>query len=222
MNMRHFTYGEKETAYLCSKDEKLARAISELGHLRRPVNHDRFTALVDSIIGQQISTKAHQTIRERMSTGIGQITPEAILSLSEEELQAYGMTFRKAGYIRTASERVLSGELDIASFPDKTDAEIIAELSALPGVGVWTAEMLLLHSLERPDILSYGDLAILRGMRMLYHHRQITRKLFEKYRRRYSPFGSVASIYLWAISAGRIDGLKDYGCFRHQSSGKIP
>ena len=62
----------------------------------------------------------------------------------------------------------------------------------------------------RPDILSYGDLAILRGMRMVYHHRKITRELFEKYRRRYSPYGSVASLYLWAVAGGVIEGMKDY------------
>jgi DNA-3-methyladenine glycosylase II len=64
--------------------------------------------------------------------------------------------------------------------------------------------------MQRPDILSFGDLAILRGMRMLYHHREITRQLFEKYRRRYSPYGSVASLYLWAIAGGAISEMKDY------------
>jgi len=70
--------------------------------------------------------------------------------------------------------------------------------------------MLMLFSMQRPDILSFGDLAILRGMRMLYHHRKITRQLFKKYRRRYSPYGSVASLYLWAIAGGAIVGMKDY------------
>ena len=84
------------------------------------------------------------------------------------------------------------------------------ELSALDGIGIWTAEMLMLFSMQRPDILSFGDLAILRGMRMLYHHRKITRELFEKYRRRYSPYGSVASLYLWAIAGGAIEGMEDY------------
>jgi len=67
----------------------------------------------------------------------------------------------------------------------------------------------MLFSLQRPDILSYGDLAILRGMRMLYRHREISRQLFEKYRRRYSPYGSVASLYLWEIAGGAIEGMKN-------------
>lgn len=70
--------------------------------------------------------------------------------------------------------------------------------------------MLMLFSMQRPNILSYDDLAIQRGLRMVYHHRRIDRKLFEKYRRRYTPYGSVASLYLWAVAGGAIEGMKDY------------
>ena len=101
-----------------------------------------------------------------------------------------------------------------------TDEEVCNRLSSLDGIGVWTAEMLMLHSLQRPDILSFGDLAVQRGLRMLYHHRKITRELFEKYRRRYSPYGSVACIYLWAVSAGAVDGLKDYAPQRNTGNGR--
>ena len=69
--------------------------------------------------------------------------------------------------------------------------------------------MLMLFSMQRSDIVSYGDLAIQRGMRMLYRHRKITRQLFEKYRKHYSPYGSVASLYLWEIAGGAIVGMKD-------------
>ena len=77
------------------------------------------------------------------------------------------------------------------------------------GIGVWTAEMLLLFTLQRPDILSYGDLGIQRGMRMVYRHRKITKKLFAKYRRRLSPYGSVASLYFWMVAGGAIPDLED-------------
>ena len=70
--------------------------------------------------------------------------------------------------------------------------------------------MILLFCLQRPDILSFDDLAIQRGLRMLYHHRKITRELFAKYKKRYSPYGSTAALYLWAISGGTIDGMQDY------------
>ena len=100
---------------------------------------------------------------------------------------------------------------DIDAVEHMSDADAIAALSALPGIGVWTAEMLLLFNLGRPDILSFGDLAIHRGMRMVYHHRKVTRQMFEKYRRRYSPYGSVASLYLWAISHMDVPGYdRDY------------
>jgi DNA-3-methyladenine glycosylase II len=78
----------------------------------------------------------------------------------------------------------------------------------LPWIGVWTAEMLMLFSLGRADILSFGDLAILRGMCMLYRRGEIPRPLFEKYRKRYSPYGSVASLYLWVIAGGAVQGMK--------------
>ena len=78
----------------------------------------------------------------------------------------------------------------------------------------------MLFSMQRPDILSYGDLAIHRGLRMLYHHRKITRELFEKYRRRYSPYGSVASLYLWAIAGGAVEGMKDYAPERKRHNGR--
>ena len=77
------------------------------------------------------------------------------------------------------------------------------------GIGVWTAEMLLLFSLQRPDILSYDDLAIRRGLRMLYRHKEMPRERFERYRRRFSPYGSLASLYLWAIAGGALPQLDD-------------
>ena len=76
--------------------------------------------------------------------------------------------------------RVRSGVFDLQGIWEKTDNEVIAELSTLKGIGVWTAEMILLFCMQRPNVFSYGDLAILRGMRMVYHHRKIDRKLFEK------------------------------------------
>lgn len=88
--------------------------------------------------------------------------------------------------------------------------EVIKELCKLRGVGKWTAEMILIFSMQRMDVVSYGDFGIHRGMRMLYHHRKIDKKLFDKYARRYSPYGTVASFYLWAIAGGAIPGLKDY------------
>ena len=126
------------------------------------------------------------------------------------ELQSLGMTFRKAEYITDFAEKVHTGAFDLDAVAHMRDADAIRALSSLKGIGVWTAEMILLFCLQRPDILSYDDLAIQRGLRMVYHHRAIDRRLFEKSRRRYSPYGSVASLYLWAVSGGAIPELKDY------------
>ena len=198
-----FLYGEEETTYLKKRDKTLGAAIDAIGLIRREVHPDLFSALVNAIVGQQISTKAQATIWGRMTDGLGEITSQAILACTESKLQSYGITFKKTAYIRGAAERVMDGRLDMAALRSKSDQEVCNELIKIDGVGKWTAEMLMLFSMQRPDILSYGDLAILRGMRMLYHHRKITPQLFEKYRRRYSPYGSVASLYLWAIARMR-------------------
>jgi len=201
-----FTYGDAETSHLKKRDKALGAAIDAIGPLRREVYPDLFTALVKSIVGQQISMKAQMTIWGRMKSGLAEITPQKILACTEAELQSYGITFKKAFYIRGAAARIMDGGLDIGALHTKTDAEVCKELVRFEGVGVWTAEMLMLFSMQRPDILSYDDLAIHRGMRMLYRHKKITRQLFEKYRKRYSPYGSVASLYLWAIAGGAIEG----------------
>jgi len=207
--MHCFEYGEDAVRHLKRRDRRLGEAIDVIGPIRREVRPDLFAALVHSIVGQQISMKAQETVWRRIEEELGAVTPEAVAACSIEKLKSFGISFRKAQYIRDAAERVLDGRLNIAALYGMSDDEVYAELVRLSGVGVWTAEMLMLFSMQRPDILSYGDLAIQRGMRMLYRHREITRPLFEKYRRRYSPYGSVASLYLWAIAGGAIEGLTD-------------
>lgn len=206
----YFNYGETETAYLSCADSRMQAVIDRVGHINRPVDTDLFSSVIHHIIGQQISTKAQATIWQRMQERLGTVDPDHILKAGIPELQTLGMTFRKAEYITDFAERVHSGTFDPEAIRYSSDAEAIAALSALKGIGIWTAEMILLFCMQRPDVFSYDDLAIQRGLRMLYHHRKIDRKLFEKYRRRFSPYGSVASLYLWAISGGAIPGMRDY------------
>ena len=206
----HFEYGEKEISYLKSKDAKLSEVIDTLGFVEREIDTDLFSAVVHHIIGQQISTKAQATIWQRMQDTLGQINAETILSAGVSNLQALGISFRKAEYITDFARKVHTGEFDIKAVSQMSDADAISALSSLKGIGVWTAEMILLFCMQRPDIFSYDDLAIQRGLRMVYHHRRIDRKLFEKYRRRFSPYCSVASLYLWAVSGGAIPGMRDY------------
>ena len=199
----YFIYGQKEVDYLKSRDKRLGAVIEQTGHIYRRVIPDLYAALVHSIIGQQISTKAHETIWQRMNEGIGAITPQAIDAMSLEDLQKYGMTFKKAGYIKSTARKIISGEFDIDALNSMTDEEVCTELSKLDGVGTWTAEMLMIFSMQRPNIVSYKDLAIIRGMKWLYHHKEMTKERFERYRKRYAPYGSVASLYLWKIAGGQ-------------------
>lgn len=206
---KYFQYGDEAVNYLKKKDKKLAAVIDAIGHIDRPVDTDLFSSVIHHIIGQQISTKAQATIWARMQETLGEVTAESILSAGAERIQAFGTSHRKAGYICEFASRVAEGKFDPQVVSTWTDEEVIRELSELSGIGVWTAEMIMLFGMQRQDVLSYRDLAIIRGMRMVYRHREIGPERFERLRRRYSPYGSVASLYLWAVAGGAIPGLTD-------------
>lgn len=204
-----FIYGAKEIEYLKNADSTLAAIIDEVGLIERKIIPDLLTALVNSIIGQQISTKAMDTVWGRFKSRYPDITPKALNSAPIEEIQQCGMSMRKANYIKEAAAAIVDGELDIDELYTLPDEEVVKKLMALNGVGIWTAEMILIFSMQRPNIMSWGDLGIHRGLRMLHRHRKIDKKLFLKYKRRYSPYASVASLYLWEIAGGACN-LKDY------------
>ena len=206
----YFAYGEAELDYLRKKDKRLAAVIDRVGHIDRAVDPDLFSSVIHHIIGQQISTKAQATIWQRMQDALGEVNAETVLAAGVPRLQSLGMTFRKAEYITDFAGKIHTGAFDLDAVEHMSDEDAIRELSALKGIGVWTAEMILLFCMQRPDIFSYDDLAIQRGLRMVYHHRSIDRKLFEKYRRRFSPYGSVASLYLWAVAGGAVPEMRDY------------
>ena len=206
----YFEYGEAELSYLRKKDKRLGEVIDRVGRVYRTVDTDLFSAVVHHIVGQQISTKAQATVWQRLRDALGSVSAETVLAAGVPQLQSLGMTFRKAEYITDFAEKVHDGEFDIFAVEHMSDEDAIRELSSLKGIGVWTAEMILLFCLQRPDIFSFDDLAIQRGLRMVYHHRNIDRRLFEKYRRRFHPYCSVASLYLWAVSGGAIPEMKDF------------
>jgi DNA-3-methyladenine glycosylase II len=207
---KFFEYGEEEVEYLRRKDKRLGEAMEKIGHIYREVDNDIFSLIVHNIVGQQILSAALKTVCARTNERLGGVSAKTVCAISREELQGCGITFKKADYIKDFADRVNSGEFAPDALRNLDDAEVIRSLTALNGIGVWTAEMLMIFCLHRPDVLSYGDLAIHRGMRMLYHHRKIDRKLFEKYARRYSPYGTVASLYLWAIAGGRVPEMRDF------------
>ncbi len=206
---RYFRYGARETDYLRARDKRLAAVIDALGPIRRRMDPDLFSAVLRHIVGQQISGKAQAAVWGRLTEGLGTVDAASVLAAGEERLHGFGMSYRKAAYIREFAEKVESGDFRPEAVKEMEDREAIAALSSLSGVGVWTAEMILLFCLGRPDILSFGDLAILRGLRMVYRHREISRERFEVFRRRFSPYGSVASLYLWEVSGGALEGVTD-------------
>ena len=219
--MPYFQYTQSAAKHLIKKDAALGRVIEEVGPIRREVMPNLFEALVNSIVGQQISSAALKTVYARLCDGCGgAVTPQAIFDLGVEALQKTGITYRKAQYLTNAAQEVLSGRLDLAALAALPDDEFCTALCRLPGVGQWTAEMLLIFSLQRQNVLSFGDLGIHRGMRMVYRHRVITPALFQKYQRRYAPYATLAGLYFWAVAGGALPGLVDPAAKQKPSAAK--
>lgn len=196
-----FSYGKAETDYLSARDPVLGAAIARIGHIDRAVFPDLFEALINSIAGQQISGKALATVWARLCAAVGAVTPENLLAAGEERLRACGFSGRKVNYMLSAARAVADGALDIHSLVEKDDEEVIRTLTALPGVGRWTAEMLLTFSLQRPDVLAYDDFGIRKGLCRLYGLDSVSKAQFAEYRARYAPYATVAALYLWHIAA---------------------
>jgi len=160
---------------------------------------DAFETLATSIIGQQISLHAAEAIGRRVLARIGGFTPARVLSVSTEALRAAGLSAGKARYLTELARRVAEGRLNLAALPQMSDAEVIAALVELPGIGQWTAEMFLIFGLKRPDVLSLGDAGLQRAARMLFGESVDLRQAGEPWR----PWRSVASWYLWrALGTG--------------------
>jgi DNA-3-methyladenine glycosylase II len=197
--MQTFKYGQAELDHLKKRDKALGAAIERIGKVEFEVVPDLFAGLVKSIITQQISTKAALSIWKRMLGYFGEIKPETILCATTEDIQKCGLSMRKAVSIKDIARAQMQGDLNLSELRELPDEEVIRRLSSLSGIGVWTAEMLLIFSMERPDVVSWGDLGIRQGMMRLYGLQTLTREQFDEYRKRYSPYGSVASLYLWRL-----------------------
>jgi DNA-3-methyladenine glycosylase II len=163
---------------------------------------DIFCGLVEAIVSQQLSTRAAATIYGRLRAlmpGGGPPTAEAILPLSDEILRSVGLSRQKASYLRDLSQKVVDGSLHTGSLAGMSDEEVVAELTRIKGIGRWTAEMILIFRLARPDILPVGDLGIVKAVRNAYGLRKTpdARRLL-KIGETWRPYRSVASWYLWA------------------------
>jgi len=194
---------------LAASDPTMAALIERVGKIdlatrlaRRKEERppDAYGALLRAIVGQQLSTKAARTIYLRVVELFGGATPspEQLLEASEEDLRACGLSGRKTEYVRDLATHVLSGELELDRLEQLGDEEAIEEIVAVRGLGRWTAEMFLLFHLQRPDVLSGGDLGIRKAIQIEYGLEEMptpmrTVEIGERWR----PYRSLASLYLW-------------------------
>ena len=168
---------------------------------RRGRPTDPYGALLRSIVGQQLSTKAARTIYGRMLElwGGKTPTPKQLLATDPEAIRAAGMSRPKVNYLRDLAERILDGRLEIDRLNELSDDEISAELTAVKGIGQWSADMFLIFFLGRPDVLPVGDLGIRRAVEKVYALPEIpTPEAIFELAQPWRPHRSLASLYLWA------------------------
>lgn len=198
---------------LAQRDPTMAALIERIGkidieeRLRRRDEErpeDAYGALLRSIVGQQVSTKAARAIYNRVLALFGGKTPSPrqLLKVSEEDLRGAGLSGRKVEYVRDLARHVLDGELELDRLAQLEDELVIEEIVAVRGLGRWTAEMFLLFHLERPDVLSGGDLGIRRAIQVEYGMEEMpTPREAVAFGERWSPHRSLASLYLWESRA---------------------
>ena len=173
MEKLHFTMENPVIQTLCSADPTLALLINRVGDYSLPLRTDYFASLVRSIIGQQLSVKVAQTIWHRFQSLYHDMTPAAIGSIPETDLKKVGLSRTKAIYIQDLSRKIATGAINLTEIDNLPDEEVIRRLIQIKGIGVWTAEMFLIFSLGRLDVLSLGDLGLKRAIQWLYGFKKI-------------------------------------------------
>jgi len=196
-------------AALAASGPEMAALIERVGEidlatrLRRRAEQrpaDAYGALLRTIVGQQLSTKAARTIHGRVLELFGGATPspERLLEASEEDLRAAGLSGRKVTYIRDLAGHVLSGELEFDRLGELSDEQVVEEIVAVRGLGRWSAEMFLIFHLERPDVLSGGDLGIRKAIQVGWELEELpTPERVLEIGEPWCPRRSLASLYLW-------------------------
>ena len=188
--------------YLQSKDPILSTVIEKISLPRRAAKKNRFEALVSEIISQQLSIKAADAIeRKFVALFHPHNFPKAreVLLCSDEKLRGAGLSFSKISYIKNVARAVEEGTLDFKKLVKLSDEEVITQLTAIKGIGRWTAEMFLMFTLERPDIFSHGDLGLRKAIQRLYQlENHPSREQAELIASHWRPHRTLACRYLWA------------------------
>jgi DNA-3-methyladenine glycosylase II len=193
---------QQAAAHLSQHDPRLAPIIERVGLAEFQPHTDYYGALVNSIIGQQLSVKAAASIKQRFRDLFGGTmpAPEAILTKSAEDLRAVGFSRAKAAYVQDLAQHIIDGKIHFDRLDQQTNDEIIAELTDVKGIGDWTVHMFLMFCMGRLDVLPIGDLGIRNGIRALYDFQdtptpqQITEIAQQNH---WHPYESVASWYIW-------------------------
>ncbi len=186
---------------LRESDSRMAQLIERFGYIERNTHRPLFEALVESIVSQQVaSASAERTMRKIAGAVGGNVAPATIASLGREGLRKCGVATRKAEWIVSAAERFETGGFGEEELRELSNEEVVDRLTSLGGVGRWTAEMLLMFSLGREDVLPTGDLGIRKALTVLYGERRLTTKRWAHYRRLFGPYCTIASFYLWAYA----------------------
>lgn len=193
---------QKSAEHLSQHDPVLAPVIKQAGLCTIRPHQDYYWELVDSIISQQLSTKAAATIEKRfLDLFPGPLPlPEQILSTPHETLRSVGLSNAKANYIRDLAQHIVDSRLELDKLDDLSNEEIIEELTAVKGIGEWTAHMFLMFAMARLNVLATGDLGIKSGIKILHNMKHLPneieiKKLAKKYN--WAPYETVACWYIW-------------------------
>lgn len=202
-----FKFGEEELSWLKNRDKRLGSLIDRIKKPNRLVHNDFFTGIVWTIAGQQISSRALQTIFTRIKTAICPLTPANVLK-NPANLRQCGLSQRKTEYICNIATLLQQNVIKPDNLYELSDNELIDFLSALRGLGRWSAEMQLIFTFQRKNILSLDDAGIKKGINILYGNKETlnsslisNKDFFQELKETYTPFATIASFYLWEIAA---------------------
>jgi DNA-3-methyladenine glycosylase II len=189
----------KAVNHLKKSDPILRGIIDRVGPCRMEFGEPQFAALAESIVYQQLNGKAAATIFERFAALAGEpLTPEGILNLSDAQFRSVGLSKQKSAYLKDLAAKTAAGTLDFARLPELSDDEVIEHLTQVKGIGVWTAHMFLMFSLQRPNVLPTGDYGVQVAIKKHYRKRKLPKpKDMEKIARAWEPYRSVACWYMW-------------------------
>lgn len=186
---------------LSAADPYMKKLVHTIGDIELPLRPDYLLSLVRSIVGQQISVQAATAIFGRLETLLDhQVTARSILDKSDDKLREVGLSVRKVAYLKDLSEKIVQDEIELDKLDNLDNASVLKLLTSVKGIGKWTAEMFLIFSLKRMNVLALDDIGIQRGAKWLYQIDQSERrKILVKKADVWAPHLTIASIYLWSI-----------------------